>query len=320
MHVRPRIVCPSAEGDLAALFVAEPLRSRLAALGDVEIAVDRPDLDELVRRVAQADVVLLATHLPDEALCRAAGRLRLISFTGTGAASYVNLPLAAELGVTVSNVTHYGDQAVAELTFALMLAAARDVPTGDRAVRAGRWSGWPGRELSGSRLAVLGFGGIGRAVARLGVAFGMQVGVWDRVLDPTAMAALGVVPIEWSEAFAWAEVVSLHLPLTAETRGMVTEVELDQLSPGTILVNTARGELLAPGALARRMARGDVRAALDVFDPEPLSPEDPLLAVPGTVFTPHLGFRTPAALARMAEGAVANVEAFLTGKPTRVVT
>ncbi len=317
--MRPRIVCPSAEGELAALFSAEPLLGRLRALGEVEIASDTPDEAELVRRVAGAEVVLLATHLPDEALRAAAGRLRLVSFTGTGAASYLDLSLARELGVTVTNVTHYGDQAVAELTLALMLAAARDVPAGDRAVRSGDWAGWSGRELAGSRLAVLGFGGIGRAVARLGIAFGMEVRAWDRLVDEAAMAELGVAAVTWEEAFAWADVLSLHLPLTEQTRGLVTGAELDLLRPGSILVNTARGEILAPGALAARLARGDVRAAVDVFDPEPLPADDALLAAPGTVFTPHLGFRTPAALGRMADGAVANVEAFLAGEPRNVV-
>ena len=319
MPVRPRIVCPSADGDFTELFAAEPLYSRLAALGEVELADDVPDQDELVRRVVGADVVLLATHLPDEALRLSAGRLRLVSFTGTGAASYVSLPLAAELGVTVTNVTHYGDQAVAELALGLMLAAARDIPAGDRAVRSGDWAGWSGRELSGARLAVLGFGGIGRAVSRLGVALGMTVRVWDRAADPDAMATAGVTAVEWDEAFAWADVLSVHLPLTPQTRGLIARAELDRLRPGSILVNTARGEILERGALADRLARGDVRAALDVFDPEPLGPDDPLLGVPGTVLTPHLGFRTPDALARMAEGAVANVEAFLAGTPTHVV-
>ena len=311
-------MCPSGEGGFAALFDAAPLRSRLDALGEVEIARDLPDEDELVRRVARAEVVLLGAHLPDEAL-RAATGLRLVSFTGTGAASYVSLPVARELGVTVTNVTHYGDQAVAELALGLMLAAARDVVAGDRAVRAGEWAGWSGRELAGSRLALLGFGGIGRAVARLGVAFGMEVAAWDRAADPAAMAELGVVPVERSAAFAWGDVVSLHLPLTEETRGSITRADLDRLRPGSILVNTARGELLEPGALATRLAQGDVRAALDVFDPEPLTPADPLLTAPGTVFTPHLGFRTPAALGRMAQGAVRNVEAFLAGTPRNVV-
>lgn len=314
-----RIVYPSTDGGFAPVFGAGELRDRLEALGELWIADDVPDQDELVRRVADSDVVLLTTHLPDDALRASAGRLRLVAFTGTGAASYLSLALARQLGITVTNVTHYGDQAVAELTMALMLAAARDLPAGDRAVRDGRWDGWPGHELAGSTLAVVGFGGIGRAVARLGRAFGMRVLVHTRPADPDAVAQVGGRAVDLRAAFAGADVVSLHLPLTEETRGLVTAELLDLLAPGSILVNTARGELIAPNALAARLARGDIRAALDVFDPEPLAADDPLLTVPGTVLTPHLGFRTPGAVRRMAEGAVASVEAFAAGRPVNVV-
>lgn len=312
-------MCPSADGGLARLFAEPALRDRLAALGEVVIADDVPDEATLVERVARADVVLLTTHLPDDALRAGAGRLRLVAFSGTGAESYVSLPLARELGVTVTNVVRYGDQAVAELTLGLLLAAARDLPAADRAVRAGRWTGWLGRELAGSTAAVVGFGGIGRAVARMLDALGMRVLVWDRTVDPAALAAVHGTPCTLREAFG-ADVVSLHLPLCAETRGIVTPELLDLLPAGSILVNSARGELVEPGALARRLARGDVRAALDVFDPEPLAADDPLLTVPGTVLSPHLGFRTPQALGRMAAGAVACVEAYLDGAPVNVVT
>ncbi|HWS57889.1 MAG TPA: NAD(P)-dependent oxidoreductase [Actinotalea sp.] len=317
--MRPRIVCPSGDGALAPLFAGPDLRARLARLGEVVIAQDVPDEATLVERVARADVVLLTTHLPDDALRAAAGRLRLVAFSGTGAASYVSLPLARELGVTVTNVVRYGDRAVAELTLGLLLAAARDLPAGDRAVRAGQWHGWPGRELAGARAAVVGFGGIGRTVAGMLDALGMEVRVWDRSIDPEALGAVHGRECSLPEAFA-ADVVTLHLPLTAGTRGLVTAELLDRMPEGSILVNTARGELVEPGALARRLARGDVRAALDVFDPEPLHPGDPLLTVPGTVLSPHLGFRTPQALERMAAGAVASVEAFLAGAPVNVVS
>ncbi len=315
-----RIVYPSLDGGFAPLFASDPLRARLSALGDLVVADDVPDHDELVRRVARADVLLLATHLPDEALRAAAGRLRLVAFTGTGAASYVSLSVARELGIPVTNVTHYGDQAVAELTLGLMLATARELPAADRAVRAGQWQGWQGRELAGARLAVIGFGGIGRTVARLGAAFGMEVLVHTRRPDPEVLASVPARAVGLAEAFEAADVVSLHLPLSDGTRHLIDTELLDRLSPGSILVNTARGELLAPGALAARLARGDVRAALDVYEPEPLAPDDPLLTAPGTVFAPHLGFRTPGALRRMAEGAVANVEAFVAGAPLTTVT
>lgn len=316
-----RIVYPSTDGGFAAAFGSGGLRARLEAVGELWIADDVPDRDELVRRVGASDVVLLTTHLPDEALRAAAGRLRLVAFAGTGAASYVSLPLARELGITVTNVTHYGDRAVAELTLGLMLAAARDLAAGDRAVRDGRWEGaGPGRELAGSTLAVVGFGGIGRAVAALGHAIGMDVLVHARSVDDEALAAVAgrLVPLE--QAFAEADVVSLHLPLTSQTRNLIGSELLDRLAPGAILVNTARAELIAPGALAARLGRGDIRAALDVFDPEPPSADDPLLTAPGTVLSPHVGFRTPGAVARMAEGTVASVEAFAAGAPINVVT
>jgi phosphoglycerate dehydrogenase-like enzyme len=321
-----RVVCPSGEGGLSALFDAPGLRDRLAALGDVTVHHDQPDEAALVARVRDADVVLLTTHLPESALraCAAGTRPgvpRVIAFTGTGVASYVDLPLARELGVTVTNVTGYGDRAVAEHALALLLAAARGLPAADRAVRAGDWTGFPGTELAGATVGVLGLGGIGRTFAGMVRALGMAVLAWDRRADDADLARLGAERApDLATVFARADVVSLHLPLTPQTRHLVGAAELDLLRPGAILVNTARGELLAPGALAARLSRGDVVAALDVFDPEPLGPDDPLLAAPGTVLTPHLGFRTPQALARMVEGCVSAVEAFCAGTPVRVVT
>ena len=315
-----RIVCPSADGGLAALFDSPVLRGRLEALGEVVVATDLPDQAAIRERVSAAEVVLLPVHLDDDTLRACAGRTELVAFGGTGAATYVNLELARELGITVTNVTHYGDRAVAEHALALLLSATRGVPAADRALRAGDWTGRSGRELEGATVGVVGFGGIGRTFARLVDALGMRVLVWDRALDDTDLAQVHGRGIGLEELFATSDVVSLHLPLTVQTDGLVTDRLLDLLRPGSILVNTARGELFAPGALVRRLARGDVLAALDVFDPEPLGPDDPLLAAPGTVLTPHLGFRTPQALARMAEGTVTAVEAFYDGRPVNVVT
>ena len=165
---------------------------------------------------------------------------------------------------------------------------------------------------------MVGFGGIGRTVAGMLDVLGMRVRVWDRAIDLVALAAVHGTACTLPEAFT-ADVVTLHLPLCAQTTGLITPELLALLPAGSILVNSARGELLAPGALAARLGRGDVRAALDVLHPEPLSADDPLLTVPGTVLSPHLGFRTPQALARMAEGAVEAVEAFLAGRPVNGV-
>jgi phosphoglycerate dehydrogenase-like enzyme len=315
---RPRrIVCPSGEGGLAPLIDA--LRDRLAVHGEVTMHRDEPTAAQVVDRVRGADVVLLTTHLPDEALAVLTPGA-LVAFTGTGVASYVDLPRAERLGVTVTNVTGYGDRAVAEHALALLLAAARGIPAADTAVRAGDWTGFPGRELGGATVGVLGLGGIGRTFAGLVHALGMRPLVWDRRADDATLTALGArrAP-DLRTVLAESDAVSLHLPLTTQTRHLIGADELDLLRPGTILVNTARGELIAPGALAARLARGDLVAALDVFDPEPLPADDPLLTAPGTILTPHLGFRTPQALARMAEGCVTAVEAFCTGSPVRVV-
>lgn len=322
MSDRPRIVCPSGEGGLAALFDASPLRERLEAVGDLEIHLDDPDEDQVRSRLAQADAGLLTTHLTPGTVRAVAGRLRLLAFTGTGAASYVDLPTARESGITVTNVTGYGDRAVAEHALALLLGSARSVAAGDRAVRAGDWSGTPGPELGGMRVGVIGFGGIGRAFAGIAAALGMHVHAWDRSPHPdlTAVAGPQARWVGLEELVSTCDAVSVHLPLTPQTRGLLTAELLDLLRPGTILVNTARGELFAPGALAARLQRGDMQAALDVFDPEPLPADDPLLQAPGTTFTPHLGFRTPQALRRMAEGTVECVERFFTGDPVRVVT
>lgn len=319
---RPTIVFPGGEPALAAHFAHGPLADRLRARGEVVVHQDLPDPDEAARRLVGADVGLLGTHLSTAHLAELAGRTRLLAFTGTGAASYVDLDTCRSLGITVTNVTGYGDRAVAEHALALLLAALRGVVTGDRAVRAGDWTGAAGPELAGSTVAVIGAGAIGRAFARILAALDAHVLVVDPrpVEDLAALAGPDARQVHLREAFATADAVSLHLPLLPATRGLVTAEVLDLLRPGAVLVNTARAEVIAPGALARRAARGDVRIACDVFDPEPLPADDPLLAVPGAVLTPHLGFRTPQALARMATGAVECVEAFLDGRPLRVVT
>ncbi|MBU4214019.1 MAG: D-2-hydroxyacid dehydrogenase family protein [Actinobacteria bacterium] len=283
---------------------------------------DQPTADEATTRLVDADLAIIGTHLTPEGLGRLAARTRLLAFAGTGAASYIDLPTARHLGITVTNVTGYGDRAVAELALALLLAAARGVLDGDRAIRTGDWTGFPGPELFGSTIGVVGVGAVGRVFTTMVAALGMRVLAYDArpVADLTALGGPTARQVGLEELLAVSDAVSLHLPLNDATRGLLTPRHLDLLRPGTILVNTARAELIAPGALAARLARGDLRAACDVFDPEPLPADDPLLTAPNTVLTPHLGFRTPQALGRMAEGAVECVEAFVAGRPVRVVS
>jgi D-3-phosphoglycerate dehydrogenase len=218
--------------------------------------------------------------------------LRHIVFLGTGAASYVDLAAAARLGIEVATIRNFGDLAVAEHTLALMLAAAREVARMDRQIRAGTWQVAEGLQLAGKTLGVLGLGGIGREVARLGRALGMDVIAWNRspVADPPAPLAV------LDEVLARADVLSLHLALDDATRGFLDAARLARTRPGVILVNTARGALVEETALLDALRSGHIRhAALDVFHGEPLAASHPLASLPNVTLTAHAGFNTPEA-------------------------
>ena len=231
------------------------------------------------------------SHLPTAALRLCSG-LKHVVFLGTGARSYMNPEELAELGITVHIIRGYGDTAVAEHAIALMFAAARGIARMDRDMRAGRWTRTEGPQLTGKTLGLLGFGGIGAEMARLGSGLGMQVLAWNR----TARAAPGVRFVDLPTLLGASDVLSLHLLLTDETRGFLDAARLALLRPGAILVNTARGALLEETALLAALQAGRIgHAALDVFDTEPLPADHPLIALPNVTLSAHSGFRTPEA-------------------------
>lgn len=280
------------------------------------------DEDTFVARAEGAEaVIVIGVHITDDMLRRLAKTVRCLAFGGTGVASYVNFDLARELGVRICNVRHYGDAAVAEFTFALILELARRVGDLDRELRAGDWSGTSSVELAGKTLAIVGFGGIGQTVARIAHGFGMNVTVWDSGRGPRERyTEHDVTPIADMRAlFAGADVVSLHMPLVDGTRGMIGDAELDALRPGTMFVNTARAEIIAPGALVRRLERGDVPAALDVYYQEPLPMDSPLRAIDGLVLTPHVAWRSDGANRNLTKQCVEDVVSYFTGGKMNVV-
>lgn len=307
-----------------------PLERRFPLLHDVaRVRLYRDfttDQDVIAERAAGADVLLVGGyHVSDRLLrrlCGPDGTVRCIVFCGTGVASYIDLGLARDLGIRVCNVQHYGNHAVAELTFALMLELLRHVGELDRSVRAGGWA-WAdgdGGQLAGRRLAIVGLGGIGETVARIARAFGMEVSAWRSHVPQETFDRTGVEPVsDLGDLFARADVVSLHLPLLDATRGIITAEHLDRLRPGSMLVNTARAEVIAPGALLDRLRRGDVYAALDVFDHEPLAADDPLCSLPGVILTPHVGWRTDGAFDELTRQMVEAARAFLAGEEYHVV-
>ena len=228
------------------------------------------------------------SYMPTDALreCRS---LRHIVFLGTGASSYMDVAALATLGIKVHTIKDYGDTAVAEHTIALMFACCRDLARMDRSVRNGIWDPLESMQLKDKTLGLIGLGGIGREVARIARGIGMQVIGWNRTARPDA----GVPLLDLDTLMTRSDVISLHLALTEETRGMIGTQQLARMKPGVILVNTARAALVDEPALVEALRSGRIRhAGLDVFHAEPLSPDHPLARLENVTLTSHAAFRT----------------------------
>ncbi len=231
------------------------------------------------------------SYMPTEQIARCKS-LRHIVFCGTGAASYMDVAALKDLGVTVHTYRGYGDTAVAEHTIALMFACARDVALSDRKIRDGLWQPLEGLQLLGKTLGVIGLGGIGREVARIGAGIGMNVIGWNR----TPRLDVAVPQVEIEELLERADVISLNLLLSDETRGFLDAARVARIKPGAILVNTARGALVDEEALIDALTSGRIsRAGLDVFHAEPIKPDHPLAKLDNVTLSPHAAFCTPEA-------------------------
>lgn len=261
---------------------------------------------EWVRRIQYADGVILGWKLPDEALA-AAERLAAISFLGTGAADQLSLPLCEERGIAVHTVSGYGDNAVAEHTIALLFAAWHQIPTLNSGVHAGQWVESSRRELRGSTLGIIGYGGIAQRVAAMADALGMYVRIWSRSLTPGAELPHGTAST-LEDVLSLAHAVSVHLALTAETVGFIDESLLSQLRPGAIFLNTARAGVVDTDALVGALRDGRIsQAGIDVFSEEPVAADNPLLGLPNAVLTPHIAYNTANAVRALNEMATRNL-------------
>lgn len=300
--------------DFPSVFAGSEAHARAQALGPVRVFGERgaEDEAELAGRIADAAVAvnIRAYARFSEAVFAACPGLRMVSIWGTGTDN-IDLEAAARRGVTVCNTPGVNAHAVAEHTIALMLAVARRMPRIDREMRA---DGWPREmlvQLHGRTLAVFGTGAIGTRVAGLARAFGMTVRSWSARRGTQA---------EKADLLARADVVSLHLRLTPQTRGFLGRAEFARMKPDVILVNTGRGPLIDREALHDALARGRIAGAgLDVFHDEPLKPDDPLARFPNTVLSPHNAGQTPEVRRDGLLLAIENVENFLDGKPQNVV-
>jgi glyoxylate reductase len=300
-----------------------PAVERLRAAGEVRLdereeAIPRADLLALVAG-AGAVLTLLHDRVDEEMLDAAGPQLRCVANVAVG---YDNVDVAAavERGVVVTNTPGVLDDATADLTLALLLATARRLVEGDRLVRSGRPWTWGmhfmlGSDLRGKRLGIVGLGGIGAKVAERARAFGMEIAYHSRRPAPAEVAErLGAERMALEQLLASSDVVSLHCPLTPETRHLIGAAELERMKPGAILLNAARGPVVDEAALAAALAAGEIAAAgLDVYELEPRV-EPALLGLDNVVLAPHLGSATVETRTAMAELAARNAISVLGGQ------
>jgi D-3-phosphoglycerate dehydrogenase len=270
---------------------------------------------ELAEALRGVHAIVTGTDELTAQVIRGADSLVTIAKHGVGLDN-VDLAAAAERGVVVSYAPAEVEDSVADLAFALLLALARRIPAADASVRAGRWEPFPGTELRGKTLGVVGYGRIGRGVAARGRAFGMEVLAHDPYVDPAAADA-ALLPL--AQLLARADVISLHAASSAGAAPLLGAAELAAMKPGALLVNTARGGLVDEDALADALRSGRLGgAALDVFRTEPPA-GSPLLGLPNVVLTPHVAGQTREALRRMGDVTVENCLAALRGaRPAHV--
>jgi phosphoglycerate dehydrogenase-like enzyme len=261
----------------------------------LDVRTSHLDADELSAALATADVVVAMrerTPLPREVLDRAP-HLKLLVTTGMRNAS-IDFDACRERGVEVRG-TEGLRTSTAELTWGLILALGRHICAEDQRVREGGWQRTVGFELAGARLGVVGLGNLGAAVARIGLAFGMDVVAWSQNLTAERAAEVGVARVEKEQLLSTSDIVSLHLKLSERTTGVIGAAELALMKPTAYLINTSRGPLVDDGALIAALREGRIAGAgLDVFDIEPLPADHPLRTLPNTVVTPHIGYVTGA--------------------------
>ncbi len=275
--------------------------------------------DRVVAALADFDAILAMrerTNFSPEDIARLP-RLQFCNMTGRRARG---LDEMVRRGIVVS-ITGGGESGedTAEHALALMLAAVRRIPEGDASIKAGAFQEGvaPGFRLAGKTLGVLGLGLIGNRVAGYARALGMTVIAWSRSMTPEKAAAAGVEAVTQDELYRRADIVSIHLVLSDETRGIVGAAELDRLRDGAILVNTSRAPLIDETALLQALSERRLQAALDVFTEEPLPREHPLRRAPNAVLTPHVGYGTREAYELFYRNSIENVLAFLDGAPMR---
>jgi glycerate dehydrogenase len=297
----------------------------LRALGECEI-YERSTDEELLARSAEAEILLTNKM---EVRGRHMERLQKLRYIGVTATGYniVDVAAARERGIIVTNVPAYGTASVAQMTFALLLELCQRTGHHAQTVSDGRWAkssdfcywDYPLVELDGLIMGIIGLGRIGQTVARLAQGFGMKIVATGRSKPKDLPASIAWFDLE--TLLRTSDVVSLHCPLTTETKQMINAQRLKLMKPTAFLLNTSRGPLIDESALAAALQAGQIAGAgLDVLSVEPPAADNPLYQAPNCFITPHISWATQAARSRLMRVAVENVAAFIGGKPQNVVS
>jgi len=291
------------------------------SLKGIEVVVFDKPLQDPAKQLAPFDIICLMrerTPFP-RALIAKLPNLKFVSLTGARSPS-LDTQALKERGIPVSNTRSAGGGlSTVELTWGLIIAAARGLAKGERNMRSGRWHEGlaPGFSLAGKRLGLLGLGNIGARVAAIGKAFGMECIAWSQNLTAEAANAAGARLVSKNELFEKSDVVTIHLVLSERTRGLVRAEDLERMKPGAVLVNTSRGPIIVEPDLLKVLQSGKVHAALDVYEREPLPADHPLRRMENVTLSPHLGYVHEDNYRIFYGDTVENVAAWLSGNPVR---
>ena len=281
----------------------KPLWDRVHREDDIPITVafDPGTGANVAERLRGYDICINDHTYFDADLLARCTDLKRIVFLGTGASSFIDLAATERCGIVVDTIKGYGDTTVAEHSITLMMAAARSVARMHQDVRAGQWRQVEGIQLLGKTIGIVGFGGIGREVARIARGIGMEVIAWNR--SPVLNAPVPMVSLD--ELLERCDFLSLHLALNDETRGFIDHAKLSRTKQGVVVINTARADVVDGPALGALLRSGHIRhAAVDVFSSEPPAADDPLLTLDNVTLTAHAGFMTPEATMTMLRRAI----------------
>ncbi|MDQ6599093.1 3-phosphoglycerate dehydrogenase [Bacillus salipaludis] len=314
------IVYPDADPQFLDILTDDLLRP-LKQIADIQIYEGRPKTqDEFINRVKDADGILLGWSIPNEVIMNCP-KLKIISFTGIGASNFVDLNYTASLGITVTNTPGYADNAVAEHTISLLFSLAKNIHQNHLNVSRGIWDqNYSSFELRGKTIGLIGLGGIGHRMAELCKALGMKILCWTFNPNRERGHKLDLTFTSLEELLKTADIVSLHIPFTNQTRNLLGKKELSLMKQGSFFLNTSRAEIVDTSSLVELLKEGGIAGAgIDVYDEEPIKKDNPLLSLSNVVLSPHIAFNTPEASREIFSIAINNLVQFFSKNYLNVV-